>query len=112
MRVDHALSHDQSRLVHYTDRCLLQRHVKSDIKFHCRSPSLQGRMRLAPYFPGKLIPLPLSGSIPELPHVAKVPKCRATNFPRKDETSCDRRSPIDVSSNVPPKSPVSSSQDA
>jgi len=33
---------------------------------------LQGRMRLAPYFPGELIPLPLSGSIPELPHVAKL----------------------------------------
>src|SRR3979411_446314 len=31
---DHSLSHDQSRLVHYTDRCLLQRHVKPDIKFH------------------------------------------------------------------------------
>jgi hypothetical protein len=29
-------------------------------------------MRLASYVPGKLIPLPLSGSIPELPHVAKV----------------------------------------
>ena len=29
-------------------------------------------MRLASYVPGELIPLPLSGSIPELPHVAKV----------------------------------------
>ena len=29
-------------------------------------------MRLASYAPGELIPLPLSGSIPELPHVAKV----------------------------------------
>jgi hypothetical protein len=29
-------------------------------------------MRLASYFPGELIPSPLSGSIPELPHVAKV----------------------------------------
>jgi hypothetical protein len=28
-------------------------------------------MRLASYVPGELIPLPLSGSIPELPHVAK-----------------------------------------
>jgi hypothetical protein len=25
-------------------------------------------------------------------NVAKLPKCRATNFPRKDETSCNRRS--------------------
>jgi hypothetical protein len=33
---------------------------------------LQGHMRLASYVPGELIPLPLSGSIPELPHVAKV----------------------------------------
>ena len=29
-------------------------------------------MRLASYVPGELIPLSLSGSIPELPHVAKV----------------------------------------
>jgi hypothetical protein len=29
-------------------------------------------MRLASYVPGELIPLPLSGSILELPHVAKV----------------------------------------
>jgi hypothetical protein len=27
---------------------------------------------VASYVPGELIPLPLSGSIPELPHVAKV----------------------------------------
>jgi hypothetical protein len=45
-------------------------------------------MRLASYVPGELIPLPLSGSIPELPHVAKVgcyrwigrPFRRATGF--------------------------------
>src|ERR1700730_4561669 len=41
--------------------------------------------------------------------VAKLPKCRATNFSQKDETSCDRRS-------IQPQthhrvSPVSSSQD-
>ena len=29
-------------------------------------------MRLATYVPGELIPLPLSGSIPELPHVENV----------------------------------------
>jgi hypothetical protein len=29
-------------------------------------------MRLASYLPGELVPLPLSGSISELPHVAKV----------------------------------------
>jgi hypothetical protein len=33
---------------------------------------LRGHMRPASYVPGELIPLPLSGSIPELPHVAKV----------------------------------------
>jgi hypothetical protein len=33
---------------------------------------LQNHMRLASYVPGELIPSPLSGSIPELPHVAKV----------------------------------------
>jgi hypothetical protein len=33
---------------------------------------LQGHMGRASYVPGELIPLPLSGSIPELPHVAKV----------------------------------------
>jgi hypothetical protein len=47
--------------------------------FHCRSPSLQGHMRLASYVPGELIPLPLSGSIPELPHVAKVVLEKANN---------------------------------
>jgi len=29
-------------------------------------------MRLTSYLPGELIPLPSSGSIPELPHVAEV----------------------------------------
>jgi hypothetical protein len=29
-------------------------------------------MRLASYVPGELIPSPLSGSIPELPHVEKL----------------------------------------
>ena len=29
-------------------------------------------MRLASYVPGELIPLSLSGSIPELPHVAEI----------------------------------------
>ena len=29
-------------------------------------------MRLASSVPGELIPVPLSGSIPELPHVAKL----------------------------------------
>ena len=33
---------------------------------------LEGLLFLNPNVPGELIPLPLSGSIPELPHVAKV----------------------------------------
>ena len=37
-------------------------------------------MRPASYVPGELIPLPLSGSIPELPHVAKVESCNRQNF--------------------------------
>jgi hypothetical protein len=55
-------------------------------------------------------PIPTLGVLPTAPHtrkadirpngvgqlsaesVAKLPKCRATNFPRKDETSDDRRS--------------------
>ena len=37
--------------------------------------------------------------------VAKLPKCRATNFPRKDETSDNRRS--NAASNPLPESPVS-----
>jgi hypothetical protein len=37
-------------------------------------------MRLASHFPGELIPLPLSGSIPELPHVAKVESCTGPHF--------------------------------
>jgi hypothetical protein len=39
-------------------------------------------MRLASYVPGELIPLPLSGSIPELPHVAKVFLRHATQILR------------------------------
>src|SRR5258707_10143297 len=40
-------------------------------------------MRLASYFPGELIPLPLSGSIPELPHVAKVENRATRKISRK-----------------------------
>ena len=35
---------------------------------------------LASYVPGELIPLPLSGSIPELPHVVKVGCNRRMSF--------------------------------
>ena len=35
---------------------------------------------MASYVPGELIFLPSSASIPELPHVAKVEKGRATKF--------------------------------
>jgi hypothetical protein len=42
--------------VHHTDRCLLQRHVQSDIMFHRSSPSLRGHMRIASCLPGELIP--------------------------------------------------------
>src|SRR5205085_6773686 len=90
--IDYALSHDQPRPIYHADRRLLQRYVQSDIVFHCRSPSLGGHIRLAPYVPGELIPLSLSGSIPELLHVAKVPKGAAANFPPKNETSDSRRS--------------------
>ena len=40
-------------------------------------------MRLASYVPGELIPLPLSGSIPELPHVAKVENRATRKISRK-----------------------------
>src|SRR6266404_8213318 len=59
-------------MVHHTDRCLFQRHVQSDIMFHRSSPSLRGHMRMASCAPGELIPVPSCGTIPELPHVAKV----------------------------------------
>jgi hypothetical protein len=49
-------------------------------------------MRRASYVPGELIPLPLSGSIPELPHVAKVPKGAPVDFSPKNETRDNRRS--------------------
>src|SRR5262249_895401 len=71
--INHAFSHDGSRPAHHTDRCLLQRHVQSDIMFHRSSPSLRGHMRMASYVPGELIPWAFVWlSIPELPHVAKV----------------------------------------
>ena len=40
-------------------------------------------MRPASYVPGELIPLPLSGSIPELPHVAKVENRATPKISRK-----------------------------
>jgi hypothetical protein len=49
-------------------------------------------MRLASYVPGELIPLPLSGSIPELPHVAKVFLGRRTKILRAADAFCARRS--------------------
>src|SRR4029078_3199720 len=70
-------------LVHHADRCLVQRHVQADIVLHCRSPSLRGHMRPASYVPGELIPLPLSGSLPELPDVAKVENRATRKISRK-----------------------------
>ena len=49
-------------------------------------------MRLASYVPGELIPLPLSGSIPELPHVAKVENRQAPKISRKSNVSDVSRS--------------------
>jgi hypothetical protein len=37
----------------------------------------------ASYVPGELIPLPLSGSIPELPHVEKVENAVSAKFAQK-----------------------------
>ena len=37
-------------------------------------------MRRASYVPGELIPLPLSGSIPELPHILYLAALSATRF--------------------------------
>ena len=48
-------------------------------------------MRLASYVPGELIPLPLSGSIPELPHVAKVFLGWRTKILRAADAFCARR---------------------
>ena len=48
-------------------------------------------MRLASYIPGELIPLPLSGSIPELPHVAKVFLGGRTKFFRAADAFYERR---------------------
>jgi len=57
---------------HHADRCLLQRHVQSDIVLPLPL-SIVARPREAGLLsPGELIPLPLSGWIPELPHVAKA----------------------------------------
>src|SRR5205814_4324324 len=81
--IDYTLSHDQPRPIYHADRCLHQRYVQSDIVFHCRSPSLGGHIRLAPYVPGELIPLSLSGSIPELLHVAKVENRTTAKISRK-----------------------------
>jgi hypothetical protein len=48
-------------------------------------------MRLASYVPGELIPLPLSGSIPELRHVAKVFLGGRTKFFRAADAFYERR---------------------
>ena len=47
-------------------------------------------MRLASYVPEELIPCALSGSIPELPHVAKVPKTWTVIFSVETYTSESR----------------------
>src|SRR5262249_16478422 len=71
--IDYALSHDRSNLVDHTDRCLLQRHVQSNIVHHCCSPSLRGHIRMASYVAGELIPWAFVWlAIPELPHVAEL----------------------------------------
>src|SRR5262249_24728284 len=91
--IDYALSHDRSRLVHHTDRCLLQRHVQSNIVHHCCSPSLRGHIKMASYVAGELIPWAFVWlSIPELPHVAKVRNCPALIFLLKKNPPDDRRS--------------------
>ena len=46
----------KARYVRHADRCLVQRHVQSDIVHHCRSPSLQGHVSVARCVPGELIP--------------------------------------------------------
>jgi hypothetical protein len=58
-RIDDALSDNRSPLVHYADRRLLQRHVQSNIAFHCTSPSLLGPHEAGPSIPGELIPCAL-----------------------------------------------------
>src|SRR6516165_1561533 len=50
-----AIASGSEATTHHTDRCLLQRHVQSYVTFHCCSPSLRGRMRMASYLPGELI---------------------------------------------------------
>jgi hypothetical protein len=58
-------------------------------------------MRLASYVPGELIPLPLSGSIPELPHVAKLPLMRSrTMIPLVETASAARDLNEDVRDRV------------
>jgi hypothetical protein len=51
-------------------------------------------MRLASYVPGELIPLPLSGSIPELPHVAKVFLGRRSKIPKAADALHARRGEV------------------
>jgi hypothetical protein len=41
---------------HHADRRLLQRHIQSNIVHHCRSPSLQGHIKMASCVSGELIP--------------------------------------------------------
>jgi hypothetical protein len=48
-------------------------------------------MSLASYVPGELIPLPLSGSIPELPQVEEVFLGWRTKIPRAADASYARR---------------------
>src|SRR5689334_11915646 len=58
-RIDDAFSDNQSLLIHHADRRLLQRHVQSNIAFHCASPSLLGPHEADPSIPGELIPYAL-----------------------------------------------------
>ena len=73
------------RCLHHTDRCLLQRHVQSNIVHHCRSPSLRGHIRMASCVPGELIPCAFVWHDPGItpcckslfaPFIANISSCR------------------------------------
>src|SRR6478672_5434898 len=86
-------------------RCLLQRHVQSNIVHHCCSPSLRGHIRMASCALGELIPCAFVWHDPGITPCCKSPKLPGDDFLTVRRP--DRRTPVCAASITLPGSPVS-----
>src|SRR6476646_5358708 len=70
-------------------RCLLQRHVQSNIVHHCCSPSLRGHIRMASCALGELIPCAFVWHDPGITPCCKSPKMPGVKFFERNEARHD-----------------------